>query len=443
MAIRSAVAPMLVMATLLVSGCESSFFGESKSKPPLPGERISIMALERQLAPDERIAGLAVALPAPSRNADWPQPGGNAQHVMQHPAVGEAPVKAWSVDIGAGSDDGAALLASPVLSDGRIFTLDAEGRLTAIDAETGGEIWRIDTASPEEEDSVYSGALTTGEGMVFVATGVGEVIAVLAESGEERWRVSAPGPLRSAPTHSAGRLFLTTIDNKALALSAETGERLWQHSGISEIAALLGGASPAVKDSVVIVPYSSGELYALKAETGRVFWVDTLSQSRRADAVSSLSDIRGDPVIDRSIVFAISHSGRISALDLRTGGRIWDRRIGGTNTPWVAGDFVFVVSNTGEVIGLTRRDGRVKWLVQLPQFETPKDREGAIQYAGPVLAGDRLIVPSSLGEVYAISPYTGKLLGSIDLGDSVFIPPIVAGGTIYILSDEGRLTAFR
>ena len=443
MSIRLAVVSAILGTALLLSGCGAGFLGETKSAPPLPGERISIMALERQLAPDEKIAGLEVALPHPETNADWPQPGGNAQHVMQHPAVGDAPRKSWSVSIGAGSDDDATLLASPVLRDGRIFTLDAEGRLAAFDAETGTMIWHLDTRSPDEEDAVYSGAITTGEGMVFVATGVGEVIAVVADSGQQHWKVSVSGPIRSAPTYSDGRLFLTTLDNKAIALSAEAGERLWTHSGITEIAALLGGASPAVKDNVVIVPYSSGEVYALKAETGRVFWVDSLSQTRRANAVSTLADIRGNPVVDRSIVFAISHSGRISALDLRTGARIWDRRIGGTNMPWVAGDFVFIVSNLGEVICLTRRDGRIKWLVQLPRFEVPEDREGAIQYAGPVLAGDRLVVPSSLGEIYAISPYTGKLLGIIDVGDPVFIPPIVAGGTIYILSDKGRLTALR
>jgi outer membrane protein assembly factor BamB len=434
----------VILMMLLLSACSSKgFFGESNTQPPLPGERISIMALERSLRPDERIAELAVALPRPVANPDWPQPGGGADHVMQHPALGDTPGEAWSVDIGAGTDSDAALLASPVVRDGRIFTLDAEGSLTASDARTGARIWRLDTRSPDEEDAVYSGAITTGDGKVFAATGVGQVIAASVEDGEEYWRVNAQGPIRGAPTYSDGRVFLTTIDNQALALSAETGERLWGHSGISENAALLGGASPAVKDNVVVIPYSSGEIFALKAETGRVFWVDSLSEVRRANAVTSLADIRGNPVIDGSVVIAMSHSGRISAVDLKSGARIWERRIGGTHTPWVAGEFVFVLSNAAEVIALTRRDGRIRWITQLPQFEIPEDREGGIQYAGPVLAGDRLIVASSLGELQAISPYSGEPLGVIDIDDPVFISPIVAGETIYVLTDKGRLIAFR
>jgi outer membrane protein assembly factor BamB len=428
---------------LMVSACGGGFFGETESKPPLPGERISIMALERVLAPDARIAELAIALPRPIANVDWPQPGGNAHHVMGHPAFGDAPARVWSVDIGAGADSDAALLASPIIRDGRLFTLDADGVLTAFDAANGSRQWRLDTRSPDEEDVVYSGAITTGEGKVFAATGVGEVIAASVDTGEELWRVSAQGPIRGAPTYADGRLFVTTIDNQALALSTKTGERLWSHSGISENAALLGGASPAVRDNVVVVPYSSGEIFALKAETGRVFWVDSLSEVRRASAVTSLADIRGNPVIDRNVVIAISHSGRISAIDFKSGARIWDRRIGGTHTPWVAGEFVFVLSNAGEVIAMTRRDGRIRWLTQLPQFENPEDKEGGIQYAGPVLAGDRLIVASSRGELRAISPYTGQELGIVDVDAPVFVSPIVAGETIYVLTDKGRLIAYR
>lgn len=438
--VRGAV---VFVGALAMSACSGGFFGETDSKPPLPGERISIMALERALSPDARIAKLTISLPRPTANVDWPQPGGNAAHVMGHPAFGDAPVQAWSADIGAGADSDAALLASPVIWDGRLFTLDAVGVLTAFDALSGSRHWQLDTRSPDEEDAVYSGAITTGEGKVFVATGVGEVLAASVETGEELWRVSAQGPIRGAPTYANGRLFLTTIDNQALALSTETGERLWSHSGISENAALLGGASPAVRDNVVVVPYSSGEIFALKAETGRVFWVDNLSGVRRLNAVTSLADIRGNPVIDRNVVIAMSHSGRISAIDFKSGTRIWDRRIGGTHTPWVVDDFVFFLSNEAEIIAMTRKDGRIRWLTQLPQFENPKDNEDDIQYAGPILAGDRLIIASSRGELYSISPYTGQELGVVEVDAPVFISPIVAGKMIYVLTDGGRLIAYR
>ena len=218
--IRTRGLPVLVLLGL--SACSGGFFGEAETKDRLLGERISVMALERDLVPDAQLAETAVILPRPVINADWPQPGGNADHVMQHPAFGDLPKKLWSVDIGAGATDDAALLASPVLRDGRLFTLDSEGTLTAFDANTGNRFWHLNTQSPDENDVVFSGGITTGAGMVFAATGVGQVIAASMETGKELWRVDAPGPIRGAPTYSDGRLFLTTIDNKAAAFSVKS-----------------------------------------------------------------------------------------------------------------------------------------------------------------------------------------------------------------------------
>src|SRR3546814_13420392 len=83
-----------------------------------------------------------------------------------------------------------------------------------------------------------------------------------------------------------------------------SGEKLWLHTGFSEPAGLLGGASPAVDGETVVVPYSSGEIFALRVENGRVVWSDNLTAVRRADALSSLADIRAAPVVDRGLVLA-------------------------------------------------------------------------------------------------------------------------------------------
>jgi outer membrane protein assembly factor BamB len=148
-------------------------------------------------------------------------------------------------------------------------------------------------------------------------------------------------------------------------------------------------------------------------------------------------------VIDRDLAFAVSHAGRMAAIDLRTGARVWERPVGSVHMPWVAGDFLFVTGLNGEVVAMSRRDGRVRWVHRLPPFEDMEDRKGPIQYTGPVLVGDRLLVGSSEGFVYAISPYTGELLGHIEIGDPVYVSPVVADGTVYILGNDGTLHAYR
>ena len=168
-----------------------------------------------------------------------------------------------------------------------------------------------------------------------------------------------------------------------------------------------------------------------------------MAACRSRNAVSRLSDIRGNPVVDDGLVIAISQAGRLLATDLKSGRRVWEARVGGDQTPWVAGDYIFVVSDLGEVLALTKRRGQIRWIQQLPVFENPEDKEGIITYAGPVLVSDRLLVGASTGEIYAISPYTGDILGKIDIGSPVFVPPIVAGGTVFFLTDNGDLEAYR
>ena len=426
----------------LFTNCSGGFLGEKEAGIRLEGERISINSLEGDLTADDSVKSIDVTLPYPKENIAWLQPGGNSIHVMQHLALADIPAKVWSTSSGGGSTQDAIVLASPLVQDYRVMTLGREGNLRTFNVSDGSLIWKQRLES-EDKDMVYSGAIAANLESIFVALGSGELICLRVLDGKEVWRTSTKNPLRGGPTVSGGRVFVVTIDNKTLSFDSKDGKLLWSHSGTTETAALIGGASPAVKDNVVIVTYSSGEVFALKTETGRVFWADHLGPNNGFNGVSNIADINGSPVIDRSLVLSISNSGRLTAIDFKTGRRVWERSVAGANTPWVAGDFIFVISNDGEVLCITRNRGLIKWVKQMPQFESSDDKEGIIRYAGPVLAGDRLLVVSSLGEIYSLSPFKGTILGKVDVSASIFIPPIVAGKTLFVLDDDGTLTAFR
>jgi outer membrane protein assembly factor BamB len=425
---------------LLLAGC-GIFFEEEQAR--IPGERISVLRLERQLEPDKRVSDLQVRLPRPESVPSWPQAGGNSAHAQHHIALPASIREVWRTDIGEGSESTMRLLATPVIANGRIYVMDVESRISAVNAANGEIIWEFDSKVPDDDDEAFGGGIAYEKGALYISTGFADVIAVDADTGKERWRKRLSGPMRAAPAVLDGRVFLVTIDNQLFVLNAKTGDRLWSHAGFSEIAGLLGAASPAVGTGTVIVPYSSGEVFALRVENGRPLWSDNLSSSQRLDALSTLADIRGMPVVDRGIVYAISHSGRMAAIDLRTGTRAWEKSIGGVEMPWVAGEFIYLLTNENQLVCLTRRGGRVRWVRDLPQFEEPDDKDDPIKWSGPVLAGDRLVITGSHGEAWSISPYTGKVLGRLDLSGEVFLPPVVADGTIYFLTEDGDLIAMR
>lgn len=443
--LRTAGAARLALVLLIsLTGCslKDQFFGDD-SPPPLPGQRIAILQAQRSIDISPEVENLAVRLPRPQRNPDWPQAGGAPDHAMHHLDLPEAIREVWRSSVGSGSGSATFLYNSPVMADGRLYALDADGNLAALDAATGRRLWQVDTTPEDEGNAIVAGGVAAAGGKVYVASGYAEVLAFDGATGRLIWKQSTPAPMRSAPTISAERVFVITVENQLIALAAEDGRRLWVHAGVGETAGLLGGSSPAVDGNVVIAPFSSGDLFALRIDTGRVVWSESLTATRRTDAVSSLANIRARPVVDRGTVYALSNSGRFAAISLRTGQRIWDVEITGTESPWVAGDFIYLLSNNNELICLTRADRKVRWVTRLERYENPQKQRDPITWAGPILAGDRLIVVGSNAQALSISPYTGELLGLAKLPGKARVGPIVADGTLYILTDDATMIAYR
>ncbi len=429
------------LAGLLALTACGSWLGETP-EPRLPGERIPVMLLDEGPRADERLASLSVVLPPPEANADWPQSGGTASHAPGHLAVADTIDRAWSASIGEGSGGRERLLASPIVAQGRVFTIDSEGEVRAFATTDGARIWSTNPEDLEPVDRLGGGGIAWIDGKVVAAYSHGDVVALDASSGAEVWRQRLRAPVRTNPSAAEGKVFIVSADNQLFTLSAATGEILWRHAGSFEPAALLGGAAPAVDGGTAVVAYSSGEVFALNVNDGRPFWTDALLRPRRTLAIGSITDIVGDPVIDRDRVIVAGNGGEMAAFDVVRGARAWDVQLTSRETPWVAGDFVFVLTDRNEVVCLLRQGGRIRWVSPLVRQGEPNADEPQ-RWAGPVLAGDRLVLAGSTGEVASMSPYTGELLGRTELGGPVSLPPIVAGGTVYFLTDSGQLLAYR
>jgi outer membrane protein assembly factor BamB len=428
------------MLAVSLSGCDIF----ESSKTPLPGERVSVFADRRDLEADSDVANMQVVLPAPVVNESWPQSGGFAGHSMQHLAIGEQPQVIWTADVGAGSTDSRILTTTPVVAEGKVFAKDAQGTVSAFNADTGQLLWRVSLKPEKTRDSdEFGGGLAYYGGRLFVTTGYASVYSLDPADGKEIWNSTVSAPIRGAPLVFADRVFVISIDNKLQALAAVDGSDLWQYSGLQETSGFVGGNSAAGAGDLIVAPFTSGELVALRVDNGRPVWNETLIGARGdVRAFGYLTDIRGRPVIDRGLVLAMGSGGQFAGIDLRSGQRQWDRNIGGSQTPWVAGRFVFVLTGTADIAAIVRDSGKVRWVTPLTQYHDAK-RHTPVLWGGPVLAGDRLLVTSSFGDLLAVSPFTGEVLGKLDVRDRVRLGPVIANRTIYVLSDSGRLIALR
>ncbi len=457
----------IMMAGLMATtaACSSSplnVFSRDKAEeveetPVADDGRVPVLALENRLEPDVELAS-SITLPPPYINASWPQPGGDADHTMHHLGAELTLDRLWSRKVTNSSGRRAPLLSPPVVADSRIFVIDSKAHVTAFDTAGGKEVWTTeltpDLRAPnrkwyevmQRENPAqigFGGGVAYDTGRIFATSGFGFVAALDAETGETLWTHQAETPIRTAPTATNGLVYVVTNSNEMLALNQETGEVEWDYQSFEETARFLAATSPAANAEIVIAPFSSGEIAALRADNGQELWRETVSRSSRMTALSNLSDIAGSPVIDRGTVFAVSHAGQMSAIDLRSGRTQWEAPIAGLQTPWVAGDFIFVLSVENELVSMSREDGRVAWIQELPRYENEKRKKNRITWNGPIIAGGQLVLTSSSGEVLLLDPKSGDTMGRRKIGKGSNISPVLANQQLFILTENGKLTAYQ
>ncbi|MBV9656406.1 MAG: PQQ-binding-like beta-propeller repeat protein [Acetobacteraceae bacterium] len=440
---RAALSRRAALLTPLgAAGCSllDNWFGENK--PPLPGEREAILARRRGMQVDGD-ASRKIVLPPPVRNEAWPQTGGNPAHFMGHLSAGEALREAWSASIGEGGGYRAKILAQPLIVGDTVFAMDSDAVVSAFATADGHRRWRSPTTTDEDDSTNVGGGMAVENDTLYAVNGLGQLVAFDPANGKERYRIYLGAPARSAPTVADGRLFVTTIQEKLLALAADDGRKLWEHQAPSSNSSMLGLPAPGYADGLVVAGFGSGELAALRAETGGVSWTDSLASARGRNSISDLSAIRGLPVLAERRVYTIGLGGLLISSDLRSGRRLWEREIGGQDSPWAAGEWLFILNADQELGAVSREDGRIAWVTELPRWDNPEKQQDPIYWFGPALVGDRLLISGTGQEALSVSPYSGEILGRQQLSGPASLPPVVAADTVYVITDDGKLLALR
>jgi outer membrane protein assembly factor BamB len=430
-----------LLAPLALGGCGlfDDWFGTKKT--PLAGKREPVVTSRHGLEVDE--GAPKVMLPPEIRNAAWPQAGGNPAHFMGHLAAGDRLTEAWSADIGAGGGYRRKIMAHPVVSDGIVYVMDSDAVVTAFQTTGGQRVWRFDTKDDEDDSTNVGGGLAIDQGTLYAVNGLSELVALDAAKGTKRWRSKFGAPTRSAPTVVEGRLFVVTMEDRLLALATDDGRQLWNHQAANATTSILGRPAPAYADGLVVAGFGSGELATLRAESGSVAWTDALASSVSSTGGADFPAIRGLPVIGDGKVYAAGMGSLTVAVDMPSGRRLWERTAASQDNAWAAGPWLFLISLEQRIAAVNRDDGRVAWATDLPRWDNPEKQKGPITWYGPVLVGDRLVAAGTNQQALAVSPYTGEILGQQDLSGAASLGPVVADGTVFVVTDDGRLLALR
>jgi len=438
---RPGLALLSAVTLVLLSAC-------AEPERILPGKREDVRAaLGETATPGATEANTArsISLPAQRSNSDWTQSFGTPAFRNAHPALRAAPQLIWSTAIGAGNDRRQRITADPVVGGGLIYTLDSSARVSGV-TPAGVVAWSADLIpSTDADDEATGGGMAYADGVLYVSTGFGRLTALSANTGAIRWQQKLEATGSGAPMISGNLLYLVAGDDTGWAIDIKTGRVAWQVEATPSITNVLGAPAPALAGDLVVFAFGSGDLITTFKRGGLRRWSASVAGRRSGVARSKIGDITGSPVVVGKTVYVGNHSGRTAAFSIDTGDRLWTAAEGALSPVWPVGGSLFLVSDSGSLVRLNASDGSTIWAVKLPGNIKDKPRKRGPSYAqyGPILAGGRIVVPSSDGEIRFFSPQDGSLTGSVNIPGGATSGPVVAGNTLYVMGTNGELHAFR
>lgn len=436
--------PLFALLPLLLAltACESMptwLGGEGKKHVErVPGERVSVLRGTAPPEADATLAAQAYALPDTEANTAW------AQHStpVRNAALPAQLREREHASIGKGKDFSYRLVTAPVVADDGVFAMDAAGRISAHMLRDISQVaWVSPGVATDDGDAILGGGLAYDAQRLFASSGKGLVAAFNPATGAELWRQSLGIPIRSAPRVEDGRVYVVTVDSQLYALDAATGGVLWSHRGINEGKGFLTEGVPASAGELVVAPYSSGEVHVLHADDGGDVWSDAVVGPQRQAAISVFTGIGGDPVVADGVVYVAGSAGMFAAFQLENGRRLWDQPISSVNTPWVAGDLLFILTTDSQVLALSRLDGRVRWVQQLPVYINETTKKERYSWNGPVMAGGRLLIVGAHGEMRELSPSDGSAIATTSIPSGIYTAPVAAGGKLFLVAEDATLYA--
>ena len=430
-----------LMATAL-TGC--GLF--DKAPLDVSGERISVIRENKNIKPDYTARQIQIKLPRAKVNYLWEQSGLNSSHNGGHLKSGGNLDEIWDISFGEGSSKRNILISTPVADANNIYTIDVEGTVRAFSIADGEEIWkkRLKPANKKAKNNSMSGAGIALKGdKIFATTGFGQVFAINKADGNILWNKNIKAPIRIAPSVDGDLVIVQTLDNGIYALNINNGNELWKDKLEEESTTMIGGGAPAysqAKDLVLSV-FSNGQAQAYKASTGTPLWSEWIIPSSSTESMSDITTVKANPIIDENTAYIVGYNGPMIAIDIRTGAKIWQREISASSQPWLAGNFLFVLTDDSDLVAINKHDGKIVWTTIIP-YANEDDKLGVFT-SGPILANDALLVTSSNGKLFSVSPYNGRIMGVAEIEEGVETTPVMVNETLLLTTNNAEITAYK
>ncbi|MEX2523689.1 MAG: outer membrane protein assembly factor BamB [Gammaproteobacteria bacterium] len=333
----------------------------------------------------------------------------------------------WSRNTGKGTDN-QYLELTPAVAGQRIYIVDADGRLTAMDASNGRELW----------DARARARITGGPGLgsdtVLLGTDQGVVIAYAAADGKELWRARVSSEILSPPQRSGNTVVVRTLDGKLFGINAANGNRTWVYDRSVPSLTLRGTSRPVIEDDIVVSGFDGGRLVSLELDSGRVLWETRVAVSQGRSELEQMVDIDSEPVIVDGVIYVVTFQGQLSAVELESGRLLWSREVSSYAGFSVDDNNVYVSDDNSQVHAYDRYSGSQLWTQDKLRFR---------EITGPGDVGDYLVVGDLEGYLHWMNKDDGSFAARNRVSKKrIIAQPVVAGKFVYVYGTDGTLAAY-
>lgn len=333
----------------------------------------------------------------------------------------------WSAGIGDGQGEGFYRI-QPVIAGDRIFAASANGIVRAFERSRGKSVWKADLDTP------LSGGVGVDDNSVFVGSSDGSAIRLDADTGEELWRSRLSGEILAAPQGNGSVVIVQTYDGKLQGLDYATGEKLWTYDSNTPVLTIRGTNTPILRDNLVFAGFANGRVVAFDAQTGAVRWEVRVAISQGRSEIERIVDVDGTMALVGNELYAASYQGRVVAIDVATGRKLWQRDVSSFSGVSQGFGNVYVADDDGTLTAYLKNGSGIRWT------------QGALGYrqlSRPTPVSSYVAVADFEGIVHIISQVDGGFAGRVKVdGDGVRADMLSDGNVLYVFGNSGKLAAY-
>ncbi len=338
--------------------------------------------------------------------------------------------EAWSYSLGDGQAEAFHRIA-PVIDGDEIFIASSNGKIAALNKNTGKKIWK------KSHDLRISGGVGVSGTMLFLGTSDGEVVALDRLTGKIIWRTPVNSEVLSAPQSDGDVVVAQTYSGEVHGFSAADGKLLWSYAAQVPRLTLRGTSTPLIVRGVVMVGFANGRVVAFDIENGAVRWEQRISVPKGSTEIERLVDVDGRLLAleDGQTVVATGYQGQVMGIDIGSGRPLWVKETSSYVGAASALGNIYVVDADGSVNALDGNGQGARWTQTVL---ARRELTEPVAFDGAIGVGD------FEGYLHMLAQVDGHLLARTRVdSDGLRAPMIADGKLLYVYGNSGELVAYK